>query len=288
MMHHPRMRKIILVCACLLSACVQTQQVQQNPAPVLQFTKPTMVGDALPSPTIPLRSIKGIIGSVPKADQETIDLFIESFEAHVFNFEYDGAWQWVTKWNSFIRLKIEGDSEPRAAAADAIRLLQQITGIPFSFGESEKVFVAVDTPEKKAFNDDYYCFATMHNRHDGSMDMGFVFIGEKIRGPILRMCLIEELSQIMGPGNDTETVEASLWRPKKRQDLISLPKYNSLTWHDAIILRVLYNERIKPGMHKDDAMPIVRELIAKELTGIERRIAPRTTGPPPRSAGAFL
>lgn len=264
-MHHPRMRKIILACVVALAGCVQTQQAQQAPAPVLQFSKPTMVGDALPSPTIPLRAIDGIIGPVPAADQGTIDLFAKSFEAHAFNFEQDGAWPWVTKWNSFVRLQVEGSDEAKAAAGNATRLLQQITGLPFSFGEGAKVFVVVDTPAKKAFNDDHYCFATMHNRHDGSMDMAFVFIGERVTGNVLRMCIIEELSQVMGPTNDTDTVEASMWTPQTREVFVTGRKYNSLTWHDAIILRVLYNERIKPGMHKDDAMPIVRELIAKEL-----------------------
>ena len=41
--------------------------------------------------------------------------------------------------------------------------------------------------------------------------------------------------------------------------------WRSLTWHNVIMLRTLYDRRIKPGMPEDQAMPIVRVIIAELL-----------------------
>jgi hypothetical protein len=70
---------------------------------------------------------------------------------------------------------------------------------------------------------------------------------------------------MLGLVNDATLVEESIWRPHSSWALLSDKTYHTPTWHDSIILRVLYNERIKPGMHKNDGMPIVRELIAEEI-----------------------
>ena len=45
----------------------------------------------------------------------------------------------------------------------------------------------------------------------------------------------------------------------------SMVSGRSPTWHDVIMLRTLYDRRIKPGMHEDQAMPIVRVIIAELL-----------------------
>ena len=45
----------------------------------------------------------------------------------------------------------------------------------------------------------------------------------------------------------------------------SMVSGRSPTWHDVIMLRTLYDRRIKPGMHEDQALPIVRVIIAELL-----------------------
>lgn len=80
----------------------------------------------------------------------------------------------------------------------------------------------------------------------------------------LAECITEEFSQILGPGNDTTILEQSLWRPYEQKT------YHDLTWSDAVILRALYDERLRPGMHRDKALPIVRRIITELVAELNR------------------
>ncbi len=73
-------------------------------------------------------------------------------------------------------------------------------------------------------------------------------------------CFYEDISQALGASNDLALTEASMYRSE-----VENGQWPSPTWHDVIMLRTLYDRRIKPGMHEDQAMPIVREIIRELL-----------------------
>ena len=73
-----------------------------------------------------------------------------------------------------------------------------------------------------------------------------------------KSCLHEELAQGLGLPNDSPAARPSIFNDDE--------EFGLLTTHDELLLRMLYDRRLRPGMRADEAAPIVRQ-IATELTG---------------------
>lgn len=71
-------------------------------------------------------------------------------------------------------------------------------------------------------------------------------------------CIHEELAQGMGLANDSPQARPSVFNDDE--------EFALLTTHDEMLLRILYDPRLRPGMTKDQARPIVAR-ISKELMG---------------------
>ena len=69
-------------------------------------------------------------------------------------------------------------------------------------------------------------------------------------------CIHEELAQSMGLPNDSPEARPSIFNDDE--------EFALLTRHDELLLRILYDPRLKPGMTAEEARPIV-ERIAREL-----------------------
>ena len=73
-----------------------------------------------------------------------------------------------------------------------------------------------------------------------------------------RACIHEELAQGLGLANDHPNARPSIFNDDE--------EFALLTRHDELLLKILYDPRLTPGMPADEARPIVRT-IAQELTG---------------------
>lgn len=69
-------------------------------------------------------------------------------------------------------------------------------------------------------------------------------------------CIHEELAQALGLPNDSPDARPSIFNDDE--------EFALLTRHDELLLRILYDPRLKPGMTPEEARPIV-EKIAREL-----------------------
>ncbi len=77
--------------------------------------------------------------------------------------------------------------------------------------------------------------------------------------PLLRRsCMHEEVAQGLGLPNDSPAARPSIFNDDE--------EFALLTRHDELLLRILHDERLRPGMEPDEARPIVRQ-IAEELVG---------------------
>ncbi|WP_234463979.1 DUF2927 domain-containing protein [Paracoccus caeni] len=77
--------------------------------------------------------------------------------------------------------------------------------------------------------------------------------------PLLRSsCFHEELAQGMGLANDSPEARPSIFNDDE--------EFGLLTRHDELLLKILYDRRLRPGMTEAEAAPIVRQ-IAGELLG---------------------
>ncbi len=72
-----------------------------------------------------------------------------------------------------------------------------------------------------------------------------------------KSCLHEELAQGLGLANDSPAARPSIFNDDE--------EFGLLTTHDELLLRMLYDRRLRPGMRAAEAAPIVRN-IATELT----------------------
>jgi hypothetical protein len=75
-------------------------------------------------------------------------------------------------------------------------------------------------------------------------------------------CVQEEMSQAMGLPNDSPDARPSLYN----DDL----EFAVLTEHDAILLRMLYDPRLKPGMSVNEVLPLLPAIAADARAAEER------------------
>ncbi|MEL6317884.1 MAG: DUF2927 domain-containing protein, partial [Pseudomonadota bacterium] len=87
---------------------------------------------------------------------------------------------------------------------------------------------------------------------------GFVFLSAEIGGLLRRACIEEEMAQMMGLTQDHPEVRPSIFNDDN--------EFALLTRHDEELLRLLYDPRLRAGMTRAEAAPIVRR-IALEIRG---------------------
>ncbi|WP_028725621.1 DUF2927 domain-containing protein [Paracoccus zeaxanthinifaciens] len=76
--------------------------------------------------------------------------------------------------------------------------------------------------------------------------------------PLLRTsCIHEELAQGMGLSNDSPAARPSVFNDDE--------EFALLTRHDELLLKILYDPRLRPGMTEAEAGPIVRRIAAELL-----------------------
>ena len=122
----------------------------------------------------------------------------------------------------------------RARIADFIRTWYGATASPCA-----AQFFNVDGPSGEA----------------GTILGALVLIRAGLPDALLRSCIEEELAQALGLPNDDAAVRPSIFNDEK--------EFGVLTAHDELLLRILYDTRLEPGMAPGTAMPIVRQIIAE-------------------------
>ena len=229
---------------------------------------PKTVGAAYKTNPPPLASLDHILGSKP--DLDDLPLYIRSFEQIVFWPENHLRYPWITKWNRTILIRLKGNIEThhRELLQQVVDDLSRITGIPFDVIEqSDKLSdIALDIiihmhDRDPIDHNDWFCGLTHPIVNvDGVLVLERMGFSANTDGDGLIECFYEDISQSLGMSGDTALTEESMYRSEAENGRWLRP-----TWHDVIMLRTLYDQRIKPGMHEDQAMPIVRVIIGELL-----------------------
>jgi len=76
-------------------------------------------------------------------------------------------------------------------------------------------------------------------------------------------CLVEETVQLFGLTNDSPIIENSMFNEKSTR--------TSLSVSDQILLKALYDPRLKTGMTKEQAKPLVRQVIGEIVVKAQNR-----------------
>ena len=126
------------------------------------------------------------------------------------------------------------------------RLSQIIPGIP-----------AQDIEAIQALPPQNYCAVFAYSIGSSPVYSDAVAVIRAELPPRLRSsCIHEELSQGLGLANDSPEARPSIFNDDE--------EFALLTRHDALLLKMLYDPRLKPGMTAENAGPLIRE-IAGEL-----------------------
>ena len=89
---------------------------------------------------------------------------------------------------------------------------------------------------------------------DGAaITQAIILIKAETAGILRESCAHEEFAQALGPGNDFDGARPSIFNDDQ--------EFALLTAHDEMILRVLYDPRLRPGMTRAEGMPIARAII---------------------------
>lgn len=226
----------------------------------------------------------------------TADMLARNFERIVFYNEYASALQGrggkspLRRWEIPVRVDVLfGPSIPaeermrdEKAARDYATRLARITGHPIlNYGGPNFVVVFASEDDRDATLDaaaaripgitpeslnplrdlgrDTYCavaaYASGPNKYDYSAAVAVI----RSENPsLLRLsCIHEEMAQGLGLANDSRNARPSIFNDDD--------EFALLTNHDELLLKMLYDPRLRPGMTALEAAPLTR-IIARELT----------------------
>ncbi len=197
----------------------------------------------------------------------------------------------LRRWERPVRLSVEFGAtvpaEQRARDANSITTfaarLSRLTGVPIAPADTEANFhvLVLNEDDRAAFAPrlrelvpgiaessvraflraprDTLCLAIAFSEGGSSEYAQAVILVRGEHPDLLRLsCLHEEMAQAMGLANDSPTARPSIFNDDE--------EFGLLTTHDELLLRMLYDRRLSPGMTAAEAAPIARE-IARELIG---------------------
>lgn len=226
----------------------------------------------------------------------TAEMLARDFEQIAFFDEYDGSFSGrggaspLRRWISPVRMEtIFGDGVPPSQRKkDAFNVRQyagrlaRVTGHPIGTTGTPNFIVIIAGEDDRAaalqaaaarlpnisqsslnalnnMRRDTYCAVAAYpdasNPHIYSAAVAVV----RAENPdLLRLsCIHEELAQGLGLANDSPRARPSIFNDDD--------EFALLTYHDELLLRMLYDPRLRPGMNADDAAPTALA-IARQLT----------------------
>jgi len=112
------------------------------------------------------------------------------------------------------------------------------------------------------------CLARMHSRPSGEIVRVFIAIPpDKARQRRkLPACVVEEITQGLGLPNDSDEVYPSVFNDRSVDERLSPV--------DKLLLRILYDPRLRPGMSSEVVRPLVRRIVRERLPAMRERFKP--------------
>ena len=200
---------------------------------------------------------------------------LQHFDIIAFDTEFDGERPYVRRWEGPIRIFLHGPDnlQFRAELESFVAVeLAPLTGRSFSFVEDEAAadMLVFYHPRKDPYQvlrpywsddgnlqfmlKDSQCFARIQTDRRARIVRALVAIPRYTDAERVRACIVEEMTQSMGLTNDADEVQPSIFNDRSR--------YTELTEHDRHLLRMLYDDRLRSGMHRRLALRIAEAILA--------------------------
>lgn len=197
----------------------------------------------------------------------------------------------LTRWSKPVRFSLsfgprvakETAAKDRATYDKYVRRLARVTGHPISDASTRPNFrvYVLNEEDRRAFGpeirrampgissrdvleitnlsrENYCVVLALDHGNKGRFDAAIAVIRAELPDLMRAACLHEEMAQGLGLSNDHPKARPSIFNDDE--------EFGLLTTHDEYLLRMLYDDRLQPGMSAAQARPIIRE-IAAELVG---------------------
>lgn len=234
---------------------------------------------ALAIAAVPLLLLGAAAPAAAEAKQRwpSPETLARQFERIAFSSEFGGEYRAgrLIRWQGPIRVRITGHFPDRFRIELDRQLaeLRQLSGLAIDIaeagGEAQPPPMTIEFSASRggtSFDPEAPCRTLI-------WETGFVIRRVQIYitpypDGVRRHCIAEELTQALGLADDSTILRDSIFN-----DASSRPR---LAPWDALMVRILYDPRLRPGMYKTEAMPIVRRIIAEHLrTGATSSRRPR-------------
>jgi Protein of unknown function (DUF2927) len=206
-----------------------------------------------------------------------VDSFVELAMKNSYSTRHNPVRKWITPVRYFIVHRV-GDKDLHRELIDAhFRHLAQITGLGIQPAETRAAanFLVVLTSESALAADLPRYFGATSARQNEMLfhhSLCMASFATERRGTIVRAvamipvdaarakadlasCVVEELTHAMGLGNDTLRLLPSIFSRKSNLAFLS--------GLDHLVLKMLYDPRIKPGMNEKTALPVLKMIAAE-------------------------
>lgn len=214
----------------------------------------------------------------------SVSLLVKQFDQVMFQKEPDEAnlkriVKWV-KWTNQVSIKIVGDGGDRwkEVIERHVAIMRELTGVDFLIGSipynPDDLFIYFAEPE------DFERIVIKHIRYPGEIleslqgrtclsyytissrviEKSIIIVSTDRSDYLTAVCLFQQLSRILGFPNASELIRPSAF---------SLWDYDlrSLSINDRIIVRTLYDKRMRVGLNREHALYrarlIITELVAE-------------------------
>lgn len=223
-------------------------------------------------------SAPGFAGGVDRTytTAELIDGFMRTVFGREGPTPVDGAGAYVNKFVDPVPVLVLNSSAKADRTADVARFVKQLSAIvpnlKIRMAKNEQearmvVFLtdrrnyrsvvaeALPRGKEPAFMEGNFCSAILWDRTSGVLDRAYVFIvvdeGEKF----FQGCLAEEITQALGPANDSDALPHSLYN-----DSNDVNRFELFDWY---ILSALYDDAVLAGMTEAEVGPVLSGVIKR-------------------------
>ena len=206
------------------------------------------------------------------SEQVAVRDLVRFFDTVVFGAEIDSklASKVVAKWAVPLRISIQGRVKKahRAVIRKHARTLARLTGLKFQAPKSGHnlyiLFVrraematvpikGVDPRLLEKLAAPGGCYFISAKKPPRRIILGYVVVNVEREERAIEHCLLEELTQSLGLPNDTDMARPSIFS--------DLDQLTELSRSDRILVKTLYDPRMKAGLSRGPALRVARAII---------------------------
>lgn len=199
------------------------------------------------------------------AELPSVDTLVRLFNDVVFKTESgEGATgKPIVRWETPIRARAQGDGWEtyRSHMEAQFQQLRKLTGLSIAFAQPNEPanmqihFLPTAEIKKRMNAPGVNCGGTLSgSKSTATITSAIVYISTESDFKT-RHCIVEEITQILGLTNDTTFFADTIFNDASVVTALTLP--------DQILVRMLYDRRLKSGMTAKDAAPVVRTIAAE-------------------------